>query len=79
MCTCHSGTVDCSHRDMVEIPQAIPMSTVNLILSDNNIERIPAIGLFNRLPKLKTLDLARNDITEIEEGAFEGASSIREM
>lgn len=78
-CSCHSGIVDCSDRNLKEIPQSIPMSTVKLVLTNNQIEKIPAIGLFNRLPKLQHLDLARNDISEIEEGAFEGASSIQEI
>ena len=37
------------------------------------------MGLFNRLPKLQSLDLARNKIEVIEEGAFEGAHSILEI
>jgi Leucine-rich repeat (LRR) protein len=48
-------------------------------LNDNDISRIPALGLFNRLPHLQSLDLSRNNIENIEEGAFEGANSITEM
>ena len=50
-----------------------------LLLNDNDISRIPALGLFNRLPNLQSLDLSRNNIETIEEGAFEGANSILEM
>ena len=50
-----------------------------LLLNDNEIVRIPALGLFNRLPNLQSLDLSRNNIVAIEEGAFEGATSIVEM
>jgi Leucine-rich repeat (LRR) protein len=32
-----------------------------------------------RIPSLETLDLSRNKLEEIEQGAFEGANSIREM
>ena len=48
-------------------------------MNDNEIVRIPALGLFNRLPNLQSLDLSRNNIVAIEEGAFEGATSIVEM
>ena len=34
---------------------------------------------FYRLPNLATLDMSRNKIVEIEQGAFEGAYSIDEM
>lgn len=78
-CSCDSGTVDCSHRSLKEIPNDIPHGTVRLLLNDNKIEKIPAMGIFNRLPRLQQLDLSRNNLVEIEEGAFEGASSITTM
>lgn len=53
--------------------------TSRLLLSGNQIRRVGAEGLFNRLPRLRHLDLSRNQIHEIEEGAFEGASSLKEM
>jgi Leucine-rich repeat (LRR) protein len=71
--------VDCSHRQLTEIPADLPKMTGRLLLNDNKIERIPALGIFNRLPKLTHLDLARNEIKAVEEGAFEGAGSIKEM
>lgn len=54
-------------------------SLSRLLLNDNDISRIPALGLFNRLPNLQSLDLSRNNIETIEEGAFEGANSIVDM
>ena len=71
--------MDCSHRGLEDIPSGIPTTTTHLILSDNNIRKISAFGLFNRLPNLQTLDMSRNKIVEIEQGAFEGAYSINEM
>ena len=38
-----------------------------------------ADDLLIRLPNLATLDVSRNKIVEIEQGAFEGAYSINEM
>lgn len=57
----------------------LPKTTKRLLLNDNLITSIPAFGLFNRLPNLQTVDLSRNKISAIEEGAFEGANSITEM
>ena len=71
--------MDCSNRDLKEFPLDLPKSTRRLLLNDNKITRVPALGLFNRLPKLQSLDLARNKIEVIEEGAFEGAHSILEI
>ena len=78
-CYCEGGTVDCSHRELKEIPMDLPKTTKRLLLNDNQISSIPAFGLFNRLPNLLSVDLSRNQISSIEEGAFEGAHSIIEM
>ena len=76
---CDGTKVDCSHRSLADIPGGIPTTTTHLILADNNIRKISALGLFNRLPNLEILDMSRNKIEEIEQGAFEGAYSINEM
>ena len=78
-CYCEGGTVDCAHRDLTEFPLDLPKTAKRLLLNDNKITRVPALGLFNRLPQLESLDLSRNRIEVIEEGAFEGANSILEM
>ena len=76
---CDGGKVDCSHQGLEDIPGDIPTTTTHLVLSDNIITKISALGLFNRLPNLKILDMSRNKIDEVEQGAFEGAYSINEM
>ena len=76
---CDATKVDCSHRGLEDIPSGIPTTTTHLVLSDNSISKISALGLFNRLPNLQILDMSRNKIEEIEQGAFEGAYSINEM
>ena len=78
-CYCEGGTVDCAHRDLKEFPLDLPKTAKRLLLNDNKISRVPALGLFNRLPQLESVDLSRNRIEVIEEGAFEGANSILEM
>jgi hypothetical protein len=75
-CQCRGHVVDCSNQRLREVPHDLPKETEELLLQDNQIERIPALGLFNRLPKLRFLDFSRNKIGAIEDGAFEGANSI---
>lgn len=41
--------------------------------------KIKSDGLFGRLPNLVKLDLRRNQVTGIEENAFEGASKLSEL
>ncbi|KAF7280648.1 hypothetical protein GWI33_005616 [Rhynchophorus ferrugineus] len=78
-CSCDGTVVDCSNRNLKEIPKDIPLYTTELLLQDNELGRIKSDGLFGRLPNLMKLDLRRNFITGIEENAFEGASKISEL
>lgn len=78
-CHCDRTTVDCSGRGLKEIPRDIPLYTTELLLNNNELERIPSDGLFGRLPNLVKLDLHRNFIARIEQNAFEGASKITEL
>ncbi|XP_066141931.1 protein slit isoform X1 [Euwallacea fornicatus] len=78
-CSCDGSTVDCSGRNLKEIPRDIPLHTTELLLNDNALGRIKSDGLFGRLPNLVKLDLRRNLITGIEENAFEGASKISDL
>ena len=50
-----------------------------IINDDLRSENNDIDDLFIRLPNLATLDMSRNKIVEIEQGAFEGAYSINEM
>ena len=72
-------TADWAHRELTEFSLDLPKTALRLLLNDNKITRVPALGLFNRLPQLESVDLSRNRIEVIEEGAFEGANSILEM
>ncbi|KAK7489547.1 hypothetical protein BaRGS_00019181 [Batillaria attramentaria] len=78
-CVCLGTSVDCSSRGLQEIPQDIPMYTTELKLGTNQITRVPADGLFKRLPNLQVLDLSENEIHEIEDGAFEGADKLTDL
>ncbi|XP_046659132.1 protein slit isoform X2 [Homalodisca vitripennis] len=78
-CSCDGTVVDCSARGFKEIPKDIPMYTTELLLNDNEIGRIKSDGLFGRLPNLQKLDLRRNQITGIEQNAFEGCARLSEL
>nr|CAD7195455.1 unnamed protein product [Timema douglasi] len=78
-CSCEGTKIDCSARNLKEIPKDIPMYTTELLLNDNEIGRIKSDGLFGRLPNLQKLDLRRNKVTGIEENAFEGTSRLIEL
>uniref|UniRef100_A0A182KBF6 Protein slit n=1 Tax=Anopheles christyi TaxID=43041 RepID=A0A182KBF6_9DIPT len=78
-CHCDRTTVDCSGRGLKEIPRDIPLYTTELLLNDNELNRIKSDGLFGRLPNLAKLDLRRNQISGIEPNSFEGATRIQEL
>ncbi|XP_063216192.1 protein slit isoform X2 [Bacillus rossius redtenbacheri] len=78
-CTCTANVVDCSGRNLHDIPKDIPMYTSELLLNDNEISRIKSDGLFGRLPNLQKLDLRRNKLTGIEENSFEGTAHLTEL
>ncbi|KAG8235957.1 hypothetical protein J437_LFUL016428 [Ladona fulva] len=78
-CTCDGTSIDCSNRGLTEIPKDLPMYTTELLLNDNELGRIRADGLFARLPNLQRLDLSRNRVTGIEQGAFQGANRLTEL
>nr|AVK72306.1 slit1 protein [Isodiametra pulchra] len=77
-CNCSEGTrVDCSNAGFRQIPNNIPRYTTELHLSNNMIERIPADGIFLNMMNLRSLVLTDNLISEIEDGAFYGATELR--
>ncbi|XP_025093491.1 protein slit-like isoform X1 [Pomacea canaliculata] len=78
-CVCIGTSVDCSGRGLDAIPKEVPMYTTELKLSSNQITRLPADGLFERLPNLQILDLSDNKLHEIEDGAFDGAEKLTDL
>ncbi|KAF2975356.1 hypothetical protein EK904_000213 [Melospiza melodia maxima] len=48
-------------------------------LNNNEISILEATGIFKKLPHLKKINLSNNKVSEIEDGAFEGASSVNEL
>ncbi|KAK0077767.1 hypothetical protein PV325_003479, partial [Microctonus aethiopoides] len=78
-CTCNGATVDCSDKKLTSIPKELPIYTSTLLLGNNDIEKIKAENLFEKLPELQHLDLRRNKITRIEATAFKGAHKLTEL
>ncbi|XP_076372429.1 protein slit-like isoform X3 [Tachypleus tridentatus] len=78
-CTCEGTAVDCSRQGLEDIPSDIPVFTTELDISENNIKKIKNIGIFKKLPNLIKLNLERNQINDIEDGAFEGASNLVDL
>lgn len=73
-CTDRNGVVvQCTSRNLENIPLNLPKDTVVLLLSSNRIRHIPN-GAFTDLHRLRELDLSHNAIESMEVGAFQGIS-----
>uniref|UniRef100_A0A663MDU6 Slit homolog 1 protein n=1 Tax=Athene cunicularia TaxID=194338 RepID=A0A663MDU6_ATHCN len=77
-CRCESNVVECSNLKLTKIPERIPQSTAER-LNNNEISVLEATGIFKKLPHLKKINLSNNKVSEIEDGTFEGASSVSEL
>ncbi|XP_038266910.1 slit homolog 1 protein isoform X2 [Dermochelys coriacea] len=78
-CRCEASVVECSNLKLSKLPERIPQATAELRLNSNEISVLEATGLFKKLPHLKKINLSNNKVTEIEDGAFEGAASVSEL
>uniref|UniRef100_A0A8C4LK32 Slit homolog 2 protein n=1 Tax=Equus asinus asinus TaxID=83772 RepID=A0A8C4LK32_EQUAS len=78
-CRCEGTTVDCSNQKLTKIPDHIPQYTAELRLNNNEFTVLEATGIFKKLPQLRKINFSNNKITDIEEGAFEGASGVNEI
>ena len=68
-CRCSFQSVDCISSGINEVPQDAPKTTRVLLLSNNNIRLINKSS-FYRYTNLQRLSLDSNDLSFIEEGAF---------
>ncbi|XP_032672289.1 protein slit isoform X1 [Odontomachus brunneus] len=78
-CTCNGATVDCSNKRLTSMPKDLPLYTSTLLLSNNELDKIKADGLFEKLPELQHLDLRKNKISRIEASAFQGAHNLTDL
>ncbi|CAH1237912.1 SLIT2 [Branchiostoma lanceolatum] len=73
-CTCNSDIerVVCSRSvDLKAVPSGIPTDTVYLDLNGNKLTSLPRMA-FQQLSKLRAIVLSRNEISDIQLGAFDG-------
>ena len=77
-CSCNFNTsfVDCSRRNLSQIPEDIPLWTKGLLLNYNDITYLPASMLFNR-QQLENLNLSYNRISFAHDNAFEGMPKLK--
>ncbi|KAK7482589.1 hypothetical protein BaRGS_00026190 [Batillaria attramentaria] len=71
----HGLVVNCRGQNLHQVPPSIPSNTTTLLLTRNNLTRLPD-STFSRLAHLLTLDLAFNYIHTIEENAFVGLGRL---
>ncbi|KAM4710748.1 leucine-rich repeat-containing protein 3-like [Anableps anableps] len=71
-CSDRSGVVvQCTSRNLENIPANLPTDTVVLLLSSNRIRHIPKEA-FEDLQCLRELDLSDNLLESVEDGSFQG-------
>ncbi|XP_070637377.1 slit homolog 1 protein [Bos indicus] len=78
-CRCEASMVECSSLKLTKIPERVPQATAELRLNNNEISILEATGMFKKLTHLKKINLSNNKVSEIEDGAFEGAASVSEL
>jgi len=78
-CECEGTVVDCTARKLTMIPEKLPSYATEIKLGDNEIEKVEAVGAFEKLSMLKKLDLRNNRINEVGDKAFEGAVNLEDL
>uniref|UniRef100_A0A8D3DSH0 Slit homolog 1b (Drosophila) n=1 Tax=Scophthalmus maximus TaxID=52904 RepID=A0A8D3DSH0_SCOMX len=77
-CRCEANVVDCSNLRLTKFPEHLPSSTEELRLNNNDLSVLEATGVaqinFNNGLLFKS-----ERISDIEDGAFDGASSVVEL
>ncbi|XP_030222393.1 leucine-rich repeat-containing protein 17 [Gadus morhua] len=70
--------LDCSRRDLTEVPSGIPDYIVHMDLSHNSIRQLRARD-FHEARSLRTLNLKDNDLEHMEKGSLSGLLHLHEM
>ncbi|PIO70170.1 leucine rich repeat domain protein [Teladorsagia circumcincta] len=80
MCDCTAqGRVDCSQRELTQVPPGIPPSTRYLDLRGNLLEVLPRYSLSGLGENLVHLDLSKNNLRNIDPNAFRGLKKLRTL
>ncbi|XP_066950508.1 protein slit-like isoform X2 [Macrobrachium rosenbergii] len=78
-CRCDGTRLDCSGRDLTEIPTNLPTASTTLDLSYNQLFSLEGSTLFMRLKDLTHLDLSHNRLTGLTADFFRGARSLANL
>ncbi|ALC41858.1 sli [Drosophila busckii] len=78
VCSCSGLTVDCSHRGLTQVPRKISADVERLDLQGNNLTVIYETD-FQRLTKLRMLQLTDNQIHTIEKNALQDLVSLERL
>lgn len=68
--------LNCSNRDLTQIPKNIPNNVYEIDLSNNNITQVDVLS-FASLPSLYKINLANNQIDYVERQAFRDLENLR--
>lgn len=68
--------LNCSNRDLTQIPKNIPNNVYEIDLSNNNITQVD-VETFVGLPHLYKINLANNQIEDVERQAFRDLENLR--
>lgn len=68
--------LNCSNRDLTQIPKNIPNIVHEIDLSNNNISQVD-VDSFVSLPQLYKINLANNQIEDVERQAFRDLENLR--
>lgn len=70
-CNKQAQIVDCSNRNLVEVPKGFPRDTKRIRLERNNITELGPLA-FQGLKRLQRIDLSNNNLARIDPLAFAG-------
>ncbi|XP_019632961.1 PREDICTED: carboxypeptidase N subunit 2-like [Branchiostoma belcheri] len=77
-CYCRPSWCNCRKEDLTSIPQNLPTSISEIMLTNNQITAISS-GAFSNLPKLEKMPLSRNQIATIPSGAIANLPKLQEL
>lgn len=81
ICQCSTAvqpSVDCSYRNLINVPTDLPFNLTQLSLSVNDISKLNATSFANIL-QVTSLWLAFNKITTIQPGTFQNLTSLKNL
>ncbi|XP_033646149.1 leucine-rich repeat-containing G-protein coupled receptor 5-like [Asterias rubens] len=70
--------VDCTRRNLTEVPLDLPANTVEINLSFNNLTALPA-DAFSHVTRLRHLKLVGNRIRTLNEDVFRGLKELHSL